>query len=551
MTTRRAKTLDSLPKPVLGGLIVLLLALTFLVQGRLNEQRAELSHNYLEPLQNAPPMLVFATQALSGFRGIISSYLWLRANEAQLEKRYQEQMQLSQWVSQLQPNVPTVWANRSWNMAYNISVKYPDGETRWMYVQEGIRLLRDEGIRYCPQEPIIYHELSWIFQHKVGHNMDDHHRFYKRQWMNNMTAVLWATPEDARNSNGVPNFDELIDPPNEEVAARVKELRKKYRLDPREIKAVAIKYGRTTLSNGKTVDALDWRIPETHSIYWAHLGLKRCSHNPSREKALRKLERIIYQSMMYAFERGKLSWNPFHKEYLYNAVTGGGATRENMNISAREYTIPNLNIAAKTHEAYEEMIKQAQESRGENIASTFGTAHFNFLRRAANWFYYYNREEEAMQWLTLCAKLYPDKVRYYPGYDFESDTIDLDQFIRYKLEEDIKRGNFEKTTALFVGLFIRHFSLLGEGKTEEADEALGMAKEVVDRYKARFANAKEDRVSVLPFEKLRIIRMQTYLIEESPMRAAMLRTAVGLADGEMPELPESPPVQGPSPGSEQ
>jgi len=78
-----------------------------------------------------------------------------------------------------------------------------------------------------------------------------------------------------------------------------------------------------------------------------------------------------------------------------------------------------------------------------------------------------------------------------------------------------------------------------------------MAKEVVDRYNARFANAKEDRVSVLPFEKLRIIRMQTYLIEESPMRAAMLRTAVGLADGEMPELPESPPVQGPSPGSEQ
>ncbi|MBT6449433.1 MAG: hypothetical protein HOK62_01760 [Verrucomicrobiales bacterium] len=549
MTTRRAKTLDSLPKPVLGGLIVLLLALTFLVQGRLNEQRAELSHNYLEPLQNAPPMLVLATQALSGFRGIISSYLWLRANEAQLEKRYQEQMQLSQWVSQLQPNVPTVWANRSWNMAYNISVKYPDGETRWMYVQEGIRLLRDEGIRYCPQEPIIYHELSWIFQHKVGHNMDDHHRFYKRQWMNNMTAVLWATPEDARISKGVPNFDELINPPNEEVAARVRELRKKYRLDPREIKAVAIKYGRTTLPNGKTVDALDWRIPETHSIYWAYLGLKRCSHNPSREKALRKLERIIYQSMMYAFERGKLNWNPFGNRYEFQDVTGaGGSSREVMNLNASWSTIPNLDITAKAHEAYEEMIKQAQESRGENIASTFGTAHFNFLRRAANWFYYYNREEEARQWLMVCAKLYPDKVRFYPGYDFENDTLNLDEFVRYKLEEDVKRGNFDKTQALFTGLLIRHFTLLGEGDAEESDIALGMAKEVVDRYNARFANAKENRVSLPPFEVIRILRMRAFLLEESPVRAAMLRTAVGLADGQFPEVPEPPPAQGPSPG---
>ena len=182
MKNKRAKTLDSLPKPVLVGIIFVSVTLAFVVQERLNTQRGELSNAYLEPLQNAPPMLVLTTQALSGFRGIISSYLWLRANEAQLDKRYQEQMQLSQWVSQLQPNVPTVWVNRAWNMAYNLSVKYPDQETRWKYVQEGVRLLRDEGIKYCPQEPLIYHELAWIFQHKIGHNMDDHHRFYKQQW---------------------------------------------------------------------------------------------------------------------------------------------------------------------------------------------------------------------------------------------------------------------------------------------------------------------------------------------------------------------------------
>ena len=423
-------------------------------------------------------------------------------------------------------------AIQSWNLAYNISRKYPEPETRWKYVYAAVQMLRDEGIKRYPKEPIIYHELSWIFQHKVGHNTDDHHRFYKRQWMNNMTAVLWATPEDARNSNGVPNFDELIDPPNEKVAARVAVLRKRYRLDPREIKEVAIKYGRTTSPNGKTVDALDWRIPETHSIYWAHLGLKRCSHNPSREKDLRKLERSIYQSMIYAFERGKLNWNPFGNRYEFQDVTGAGGT------------IPNLDITAKAHEAFQEMIKSARENRGEEIASTFGMAHFNFLRRAANWFYYYNREEEARQWLKVCAKFYPDKVSIYPGYDFGNDTIDLDQFIRYKLEDDVKRGNFDKTLALLTGLLIRHFSLLGDDNSEEADDALGMAKEVVDRYNARFANAKGGRVSLPPFEAIRILRMRAFLLEESPVRAAMLRTAVGLAEEELPEMPEPPASNG-------
>jgi hypothetical protein len=175
-------------------------------------------------------------------------------------------------------------------------------------------------------------------------------------------------------------------------------------------------------------------------------------------------------------------------------------------------------------------------------------AHFNFLRRAANWFYYYNREEEARKWLMVCARLYPDKVRFYPGYDFENDTLNLDEFVRYKLEEDVKRGNFDKTQALFTGLLIRHFTLLGEGDAEEADIALGMAKEVVDRYNVRFANAKEDRVSLPPFEVIRILRMRAFLLEESAVRAAMLRTAVGLADGQLPDLPEPPPLQGPTPG---
>ena len=71
--------------------------------------------------------------------------------------------------------------------------------------------LRDHGIKYNPHEPLIY-ELGWIFQHKIGHNMDDHHRFYKLRWLQAMSNVLWENELAANNARGVPNFDELINP---------------------------------------------------------------------------------------------------------------------------------------------------------------------------------------------------------------------------------------------------------------------------------------------------------------------------------------------------
>ena len=88
-------------------------------------------------------------------------------------------------------------------MAYNISVKFRDPADRWRWVQSGIELLRDQGLRYNPKEPLIYRELAWFFQHKIGQTMDDAHLVYKQAWATNMASVL---------GNGPPNYDELLNP---------------------------------------------------------------------------------------------------------------------------------------------------------------------------------------------------------------------------------------------------------------------------------------------------------------------------------------------------
>ena len=58
--------------------LVPLLALSGLIQRRLNQDRVALGVTRGEPLgQTAPPVLAFTTVALGGFRGLIANALWI------------------------------------------------------------------------------------------------------------------------------------------------------------------------------------------------------------------------------------------------------------------------------------------------------------------------------------------------------------------------------------------------------------------------------------------------------------------------------------------
>src|SRR5262245_55708199 len=146
--------------------ILLLLAAVLLVgvsqvQNSLNRAREQLGLTRVEPLENAPPVLAFTTVALGGFRGLISNALWIRASDLQDEDKFFEMAQLANWITVLEPHFVQVWLVQSWNMAYNISVKFKDFSDRWRWVSRGIELLRDQGLRWNPNETLIYRELAW------------------------------------------------------------------------------------------------------------------------------------------------------------------------------------------------------------------------------------------------------------------------------------------------------------------------------------------------------------------------------------------------------
>src|SRR3989442_3239539 len=150
-----------LKKSCLLLLAVLLLLGVSRVQSSLNRDRESLGLTRIQPLENAPPVLAFTTVALGGFRGLISNALWIRASDLQDEDKFFEMAQLADWITKLEPHFVHVWLVQAWNMAYNISVKFKESSPgefpdRWRWVERGIELLRADGLRYNPNEVVIY-----------------------------------------------------------------------------------------------------------------------------------------------------------------------------------------------------------------------------------------------------------------------------------------------------------------------------------------------------------------------------------------------------------
>lgn len=149
------------------------------------------------------PEAALLTIAPGGLRAPIVAYLWIRAEDLKNAGHYYDAMQLADLICALQPQFPGVWSFHAWNMAWNISVATHTPQERWMWVTNGMKLLRDRGIPTNPRSLILYKDLAWIFFSKMGMNLDDMHLVYKQRWAAEMQRLLAAPPQGAT--------DEVID----------------------------------------------------------------------------------------------------------------------------------------------------------------------------------------------------------------------------------------------------------------------------------------------------------------------------------------------------
>jgi len=192
----------------------------------------------------APPLVVFTTVALGGFRGLIADLLWLRVSILQ------DEGSTSSWCS---------WrtGSRALSRGYAEVLDLPrleHGLQRQRHVprsggplalgaQRLAPVARGGRLRYNPDEPRLYWQLGWLYLEKWAGLRTRAASQYK----------IWLADDvTERLGSGMPDYARL-------------------RADPQGRQAIEGERG-VTLARMQAVEAaygpLDWRLPETQALYW-------------------------------------------------------------------------------------------------------------------------------------------------------------------------------------------------------------------------------------------------------------------------------------------
>jgi hypothetical protein len=407
--------------------------------------------------------------------------------DLQEQDKYFEKVQLADWITKLQPHNNTVWIVQAWDMSYNISIKFSDPRDRWSWVLRGIELLRDEALLYNPHEVMLYRELAWHFQHKIGHNLDDGHLFFKGAWASQMQELF---------KGGRPRWEEFNQPPTDDARDRARRLREVYKMDIARMQKVDDLYG-----------PLDWRLPEAHALYWAYVGKQEAKTKDD----LIQLRRVTYQSMDLAFHRGR----------LIEAKLGEGFRFE-----------PNLDIAEKTNAAYEEAMAEDEQMR-ENISR----AHKNFLLSATYFFYVHGRRRDAERWFKVVKQKYP---KDYP------EGMTLDDYALKRVGEDVGETDMNRTISNVMGALRQSYLNLVDGDEDAFNGHQALARNIWARYQSKIIGGpSEKRVGLPPLKDLQAEVLRILLDPErgiQPEAKAILQSQLGIA-GPPPAATNAPPRQ--------
>ena len=577
-------------KIIAVGLLILLLFLSSRQQLALDKMRNEMGINDVESIKEKSPSVVFTTIALGSFRGFIANLLFLRSQRMQDERRYYEVHQLAKWIRNLQPRFSGAIAFMAWNMSYNISVTFDTPEERWVWVQKGLHMYLD-AIKNHSGDPQLYWDFGWLFQHKMGMNLDDANRKYKHEWALLMMNLLTDEPDLEKISTvtrnpgilhaklarqGFNEFNELLAAlkmsyldlvehvmnsennelpekfakylKNEEWREEIKKfiltcerfrykpetlyyllegvvdvkkavseaeegwdfeafekrfreiarvpvlvkdrivLDKKakeqaldiidafmrdrwawnvYQLDSRRMKKINEEYG-----------DLDWRVAETHAIYWAKMGLEK---DPDHIQC----RRMVTQAMKDVVDRGRLLH--FSTETYKNI----------------DWTY-NLPMIDKAIEVLEREIEEVPEAK----RSTFITGYENFLKDCVVALYVNNDLVKAQKIYDKLRKRQPGNVAF---------KKPLQNYVTPELNEDLDSMNADQVKTYINGFLNRSFRMFLFNSHEQSVYFWSKAKEMNEKYRNRTKNRK-GRMGVLPFPEM-AVKWKDYYMKNFPSSA--------------------------------
>ena len=523
-----------------------------------------------------PPEITLMSQA-STLRALAMVMGFIRLEDLKEKGRFFELMQLSTWLCKLAPQYASVWSYNAWNQAYNISVCEYSAEARWLWVQNGIRLIRDQGLKYNPRSVGLYKELGYIYWHKIGDIMDDHHWHYKMELAVEMERILGARPpvlteeeEIAlfrRIAEASPSVEDLI-ATDAEVGDFVKRLVRAGLPPGASLLAFVARHVRPG-AQPPDAPAEDRPNRDPQSMERRLALLTGEADAAPRERLLaalrarelRDTQRMDPAWMLTLMERyGPIDWRTPYAHALYWASYGDMVCKGQLNLNAVDAmntarfvffalhnmiqrgryvldpnwakpnqsfldTLPDPRFVDHLHKAYLEIGKEQDGTDPEFRAGTSGprywVGHVNFLQGAIRELFL---EGDAAS-LAKAKEYYA----YLREYDLDLDTQQqvkpqyvqpLEQFVYGGLSEALGTS---RGTMQFVGVFIaRSLKELSIGNVDGAMGFLATARKAYDKYMEDPKTDSNDRRQFEPLEK--IYRDVTGLFLQSPGNSPLQKT---------------------------
>ena len=510
------KTLFTKRRLMFLGIIILMMIFAGLLQPIILDMRED------QFITIAPPgelkHIVLFTQAMGAFRSIVIDVLWIRAMDLKNDGKFFELAQLYDLICQFEPHFAEIWIHNAWNMAYNVSVELPNAEERWSWVQKGISLLRDKAIPLNPREAELYKELSWIFLHKIGDNLDNKHRYYKREMVlgidrllggdrdvekqdiesisntpssreellkdkdvANLAAKLAAEGGDPfaadliqKNAFNVKQAEILAAPENAKPAkALLDYLRKRYfvsklKIEPAKMLDLNKKYGK-----------LDWRLPEVHGLYWAEQSIPLLEYDPDKNPLF--YHRYVYTAFRLMFRRGKV--------HLYHEKQKDASGNEK-DVAVEVGFSPDIRWADAMEEIFLNLISIFPEGTEKFSAEN---ARKNWLKQAVYFLYIHDDKAKANEYY----KKYVRAMINSPGVA----DVSFDTFVLRQAAENLPSDSIDLNKANIKAVLMQALFQKRAGNDEEAAGYEALSKYLYDVYKRENAGY-EERFDIGTYEEI-------------------------------------------------
>lgn len=234
-------------------------------------------------------------------------------------------------------------------------------------------------------------------------------------------------------------------------------LRHEFKLEPLRL---------VTMDNGFGM-IMDYRLAESHSLYWANLGTDVGTDKREPVDIHRlNTDRVEFYCLQKMFQRGRLVMSPDAKMGEPPMLT------------------PDLRAIPPLVEAFfresKEYLKTEKNVEGRHFSINFETGFVGFMRAAALAYHEYGYNDEAKKLFEILRREKPDSM-YEQGFD---------EFIKKQTVADREIGDYRIMQRRIAGLLRRSLINLAYDEDELAEQFVLRAKELYKYYQDNVASKR-------------------------------------------------------------